>query len=80
MPDWLLALGAATTCGMFTVNLNSLPAMRRSFMETEPSKKIGRVLRSNVRAYADEGFVTGDKTASDDMVLLKYWLQKVSLY
>ena len=45
---------------MVRVNLNAFCAARKSFMEAESSKKIRRALRSNVRTYADEEFVTGD--------------------
>ena len=60
LTDQLPALEAATTNKMVRINLNALHAARKSFIEVESSEKIQRALRSNVRTYADKGFVTGD--------------------
>ena len=53
----LPALETITTSNMVRVNLN---AVRKSFMEAETSEKVLRALRSNVRIYAAERFVTDD--------------------
>ena len=50
----------ATTSEMVKANLNVLHAVRKSFIEAESSEKIQIALRSYVRTYADEEFVTGD--------------------
>ena len=60
LTDQLPALETATTSNMVGVNLNALHTTRKSFMEAEASEKIQRSLRSNVKTYADEGFVTGE--------------------
>ena len=60
LTDLLPALEAATNIEMVRITLKALHAVRKSFMEAESNKKIQRVLRSNVRTYAVEGFVTGD--------------------
>ena len=70
---------------MVKINLNALHAARKSFREAESSEKIQEALISNIKTYTDEEFVTGDtiiedKTARDDMILLKYWVRKVSVY
>ena len=41
-------------------NLDVLHAVRKSFIEAESSEKIQGALRSNVRTYVDEKFVTGN--------------------
>ena len=79
------ALKAATTSEMVRTNLNTLHTARKSFIEAESSEKIQRALRSNVRTYEDEEFLTRDtiiedKSARDAMALLKYWVRKVSVY
>ena len=58
LTDQLLALEAATTSDIVRVNLNALHVVRKSFFKAESSKRIA--LRSNVRTYSDEGFVSGD--------------------
>ena len=60
MKDQLQALEAVTTSNIVEVNLNALHAARKNFMEPESNKKIWRELRSHVRTYADEGFLTSD--------------------
>ena len=60
LTDQLSALEAATTSEMVRLNLNALHAVRKSFREAESNEKIWRALRSNVRTYVNEEFVTDD--------------------
>ena len=60
LTDQLLALKAVINSEMVRTNLNASHAMKKSFIEAESSEKIQRPLRSNVRTYVDEEFVTGD--------------------
>ena len=60
MSDQLPALEDATTSDMVRVNLNGLHVVRKSFVEAESSAKIWRALRSHVRSYAAERFVTSE--------------------
>ena len=60
LTDELPSLEAATTSNMVKTNLNALHTARKSIIETESTEKIWRALRSNVRTYVDEEFVTGD--------------------
>ena len=50
----------ATTSGMVRINLNALHAVRKSFIKAKSREKIRRALRSNIKTYADEVFVTSD--------------------
>ena len=59
LTDHLLTMEAITTSEIVRTNLNALHAIRKSFIEAESSGKIRRVLRSNIRIYANEEFVTG---------------------
>ena len=56
----LPSLEAARTNVIVRVNLNTLHAVRKSNLEAESSQKILRALRSNVRTYVNEGFMSGD--------------------
>ncbi len=84
LTDQLPASEAVTTSEMVRINLNALHAVRKSFIEADSSEKIWRTLRSNVKTYVDDGFVTGNivyyrrQTARYSMVLLKYLVRKIS--
>ena len=60
LTNQLPALEAVTISEMLRTNLNALHAVRKSFIEAESSQKIWRGLRSNVKTYVDEEFVTSD--------------------
>ena len=64
MTDKLPTLESATTSDMVRVNLDALHGARKSFREAEGSEEI----QSNVRIYADEYFVTGDKVYYEDQI------------
>ena len=60
LTDQLPTLEVATTSDMVRVNVKVLHAEKESIMEAKSREKIQRALRSNVKTYADEEFVTGN--------------------